>query len=164
MLPQVVPAQNQRGQSDSNDKIINTPPNPSDHLFSSFSSQSIADLQALQLNEQKLKLNASNCLTLLEWIKSTDPQNRLNSVIEETREMLNNFDTNFKWETLQAKINKLVDQIEKNPQMREIEGLTKRLQDLNNFLEMSKSFLAGQSEIVEVQFLISIFLSKAKYN
>ena len=108
-------------------------------------------MQALQINENKLKQNSASCLTLLEWIKSTDPQNRLNNVIEETREMLTHFDTNFRWGILQEKINKLVEQIE-NPQMREIEGLTKRLQDLNNFLEDSKKFLAGQSDIVEVKF------------
>ena len=135
----------------SDKSTLNTPPHPSETLFNNFSSQSIADLQALQINEQQLKLNStSSCLTLLEWIKSTDPQNRLDSVIDETREMLSHFDNNFKWGNLQGKINVLVDQIENNPQMREIEGLTKRLQDLNNFLETSKKFLVGQGDIVEV--------------
>ena len=126
----------------------NTSPNPSEHLFNNFSSQSIADLQALQINEAQLK-RADNCVTLLEWIKSTDPQNRLDTVIDETREMLAHFDNNFTWPNLQTKIGTLVAQIENNPQMREIEGLTKRLQDLNNFLEMSKRFLASQGDIVE---------------
>ncbi len=133
--------------------LLNTSPTtPSEQLFSNFSSQSIADLQALQINERQLATTTVNInanLTLLDWIKSTDPQNKLSTVIDETREMLSYFDNNFNWDLLQSKINKLVDQIENNSQMREIEGLTKRLQDLNNFLEMSKKFLAGQQDIVE---------------
>jgi len=135
-------------------QLNTSPATPSEHLFNNFSSQSIADLQELQINERQLanttvKNNTGTNLTLLDWIKSTDPQNKLSTVIDETREMLHHFDNNFNWELLQTKINKLVDQIENNAQMREIEGLTKRLQDLNNFLEMSKKFLAGQQDIVE---------------
>lgn len=66
--------------------------------------------------------------------------------------MLANFDSNFKWKDLRAKINKLINQFENNPQMKEIEGLTKRLQDLNNFLDKSKKYLAAQCEIAEVCF------------
>lgn len=150
ILPQIMSKIHSTTNIESTDKlIVNTPPNPSENLFNNFSSQSIADLQALQINEQQLKKVDSNCLTLLEWIKSTDPQNRLDSVIDETREMLSHFDNNFTWRNLQTKINTLVAQIENNPQMREIEGLTKRLQDLNNFLEMSKKFLTSQNDIVD---------------
>lgn len=155
ILPQIM-SQIHSENSDLAEKLpVNTPPSSGEALFNNFSSQSIADLQALQINEQQLKLNSGSYLTLLEWIKSTDPQNKLNSVIDETREMLSHFDNNFKWENLESKIHVLVDQIENNPQMREIEGLTKRLQDLNNFLEMSQKFLTGQNDIVEV---ISFFL------
>lgn len=162
ILPQIIPNISTENPDTPDKTCINTPPNPSETLFSGFSSQSIADLQALQINENKLKQNSSSCLTLLEWIKSTDPQNRLNNVIDETREMLTHFDTNFRWGVLQEKINKLVDQIE-NPQMREIEGLTKRLQDLNNFLEDSKKFLAGQNDIVEVNLMNFIHFLNTYY-
>ena len=138
---------------------------PTNALFSSFSSQSIANLQILsnisdtshyKKSDSEMALSPISSpstlsnYSLLDWIKSTDPQNKLHSVIEETKEMLNSFDNNSKWRDLQAKISKVFSQIENNSQMREIEGLTKRLHDLNNFLEESKKLLASQNEICEV--------------
>lgn len=122
------------------------------NLFSSISCQSITNLQALQQDENSTSKQLNDTLTtstLLEWIKSTDPQNKLNAVIDETKEMLSNFDSNFKWKDLRIKITKLLNQFENNPQMKEIEGLTKRLQDLTNFLEKSKKYLQAQAEISE---------------
>jgi hypothetical protein len=89
-------------------------------------------------------------LSLLDWIKSTDPNNKLNCVIEETNEILANLEKNLKWNDLHFKINKLLNQIENNAQMREIEGLTKRLDDLKGFLIQSNKFLIGQNEINDV--------------
>ena len=97
--------------------------------------------------QQQQTTTENESTTLLEWIKSTDPQNKLNAVIDETKEMLTSFDSNFKWKELRTKINKLINEFEANPQMKEIEGLTKRLQDLNNFLDKSKKYLASQLEI-----------------
>jgi hypothetical protein len=91
-----------------------------------------------------------NHLTLLDWIKSTDPQNKLSTVIEETRDILESFDAKFKWSELEAKISKLLGQIESNQQMKEIEGLAKRLDDLKGFLGQASKFLVSQSEINEV--------------
>ncbi len=86
---------------------------------------------------------------MLDWIKTTDTQNKLSNVIDETREMLKTLESNFKWPEIDGKVNNLLTQIDSNPQMREIEGLTKRLQDLNSFLEMSGKLLSAQNEIKE---------------
>ena len=149
-------------------------------LFSSFSSQSLTNLQsahllnnyAKQSSETRNESNAnsnenSNAntnntnspnntttevithFTLLDWIKSTDPQNKLSSVIEETRDILDNFEAKFKWNELEAKVSKLLSQIENNQQMKEIEGLAKRLDDLKGFLIQSGKFLASQNEITD---------------
>lgn len=114
------------------------------HLFGGLSCQSIS---TLPLNENITTTTASESTTLLEWIKSTDPQNKLNAVIDETKEMLTSFDSNFKWKDLRTKINKLIHEFEANPQMKEIEVLTKRLHDLNKFLDKSKTYLAQQLDI-----------------
>ena len=95
--------------------------------------------------------NESANLSLLDWIKSFDPQHQLDSVINETRDMLANFDRNFEWPALQARKNELLKTIDQNQNMREIEGLAKRLQDLNALLDKSKSLLASQSDINEVK-------------
>ena len=99
-----------------------------------------------------LALNSTanpNNFTLLDWIKSTDPQNKLNHVVEETKEMLDKFNTSLKWRELQANIEKILTQIDASGEMREIPGLTKRLQDLNHFLEDCDKLLASQAEIQE---------------
>lgn len=88
--------------------------------------------------------------TILDWIKSTDPNNKLNAVIDETNEILNNFETSFKWNELNSKIGKLMADIDNSAQMREIEGLTKRLEDLKGFLNQANKFLINQSEINDV--------------
>lgn len=139
------------------------------NLFSCFSSQSIPNLQSAQFISTKcvpssnhnessgpssptagpLKLDDRQ-LTLLDWIKSTDPNNKLNSVIDETNEILANFDKNPKWADLYGKIRKLLGQVENNAQMKEIEGLAKRLEDLKGFLTQAEKFLANQNEINEV--------------
>lgn len=93
---------------------------------------------------------ASQCLTLLDWIKSTDPNNKLHALIDETSEILGKLETGFKWNELNSRVEKLFEQIENNPQMREIEGLTKRLDDLKDFLIQANKFLANQNEITEV--------------
>ena len=93
---------------------------------------------------------ALNASSLLDWIRSTDSQNKLSHYIDETKEMLHSFGLNLKWHELSSKIGKILNSIDSNPQMKEIEGLTKRLQDLNGFLERSKSLLASQDEICEV--------------
>lgn len=98
-------------------------------------------------------------ISLLEWIKSTDPNNKLNSVIDETKDILENFEKNFKWNELNSKINKLLGQVENSQQMREIEGLTKRLEDLKGFIDESNKFLASQNEITEVFFLKKLYSS-----
>ena len=92
---------------------------------------------------------SSNNFSLLDWIKSTDPKNKLNHVIEATKEMLEKFNSNLKWRDLHANIEKILSQIDSNSEMREIHGLTKRLQDLNQFLEESDKLLASQAEIQE---------------
>ena len=130
-------------------------------VFNNISCQSINNLQDLQLQDHietttttiannTADLNTSNAnVTLLDWIKTTDTQNKLSNVIDETREMLKTLESNFKWTEIDAKVNNLLTQIDSNPQMREIEGLTKRLQDLNSFLEMSGKLLSAQNEIRE---------------
>jgi hypothetical protein len=124
------------------------------NIFGGLSCQSISTLPMQLTNneitkqqQQQQTTTENESTTLLEWIKSTDPQNKLNAVIDETKEMLTSFDSNFKWKELRTKINKLINEFEANPQMKEIEGLTKRLQDLNNFLDKSKKYLASQLEI-----------------
>ncbi len=150
LLPQII----EQFQSDSNSTSTNQ---KTGNIFGSLSCQSISGIQqSLQLNELKLKqnLNCANTnvdLTLLEWIKSVDPQNKMNAVIDDTKEMLKNFDSNFKWKDLRNNISLLISQFDNNQQMKEIEGLTKRLQDLNSFLDKSKTFLAGQCDITEVR-------------
>lgn len=89
-------------------------------------------------------------LTLLDWIKSTDPNNKLHALIDETTEILSKLETSFKWTELSGRVDKLFQQIENNPQMREIEGLTKRLEDLKDFLRQADKFLVSQAEINEV--------------
>jgi hypothetical protein len=149
-----------------NKSNLQTSPNQTQHhIFSSFSSQSISNLQSFSNNinnsstippknkrddsPSNLKVNSTlnTNITLLDWIKSTDPQNKLNNVVEETKEMLEKFSTNLKWNDLQMNIAKLLNQIDSNSEMREIHGLTKRLQDLNAFLEESDKLLASQAEI-----------------
>ena len=150
LLPQIIEQfQSESNSTSTNQKTVG-------NIFGSVSCQSISAIQqSLQLNELKLKQNL-NCVntnvdsTLLEWIKSVDPQNKLNAVIDDTKEMLKNFDSNFKWKDLRNNITLLIRQFDNNQQMKEIEGLTKRLQDLNSFLDKSKTYLAGQCDITEV--------------
>jgi hypothetical protein len=143
--------------------LIKNKARPMTTLFSDLSSQSIANLNMSNMQQQQQQQQQQSeqmqtiadesflqdSMSLLDWIKSTDTRNQLNSVIEETKEMQKSFDENFKWHELQANINKLLDQIDNNPQMREIEGLTKRLQDLNSLLDNSKKFLDTLNETVE---------------
>lgn len=91
----------------------------------------------------------SSSLSLLDWIKSFDPQHQLDNVIVETREMLASFDKNFKWPELLVNKTNLINKIENSKQMREIEGLTQRLHDLNELLEKAKNLLAGQKDITD---------------
>ena len=189
LLPQLVPEGNEQSldldtttSSNMNPLLMNKRLKFQRTLFSSFSSQSLTNLQSAQLisNISKQQLPSPNelnefeqsatntndtttttatspnttnttesTINLLDWIKSTDPQNRLSSVIDETKEILDNFEAKFKWSELEAKISKLLGQIESNQQMKEIEGLAKRLDDLKGFLGQSSKFLASQSEIAE---------------
>lgn len=173
LLPQILNS-NQMKKSflNMNNSNLQTSPNQiqtqrqqKHHIFSSFSSQSISNLQSFSNNsnngnilsaknerdESPSNLNCDSTqntnITLLDWIKSTDPQNKLNNVVEETKDMLEKFNSNLKWNDLQANIAKLLNQIDSNSEMREIHGLTKRLQDLNSFLEESDKLLASQAEI-----------------
>lgn len=124
--------------------------NKSSNLFSSISTQSINNLSNLQLNENLKQLeNVKEDLTLLDWIKSTDPNNKIDTVVDETKDILENFEKNQKWNELSTKINDLLNQIESNTQFREIEGLTKRLEDLKSFLDESNRLLSNQNEITD---------------
>jgi hypothetical protein len=160
------------------------------NIFSSFSSQSLSNLQSSQLLNQNFKLNTLNqklkldetvetdennetsinnnngspntikspnnlnsndCLTLLDWVKSTDPQNKLQSVIQETKEILENFDSKLNWTELEQNINDLFIQLEKNQHLKDIDGLAKRLDDLKDFIQQATKFLTNQNEISEVK-------------
>jgi hypothetical protein len=114
------------------------------------SNEQLACLPEASLIGEDELASSSHSLSLLDWIKSTDPHNKLSSVIDETKEMFANFESSSKWRDLKEKISKTLAQIENNPQMKEIEGLTKRLHDLNNFLEASNKLLSAQSDIAEV--------------
>lgn len=156
LLPQIIEqSQMELNSTSTNQKTGN--------IFGSLSCQSIAGIQqSIQLNELKLKHNltcadSSGNSTLLEWIKSVDPQNKLNVVIDETKEMLNNFDTNFKWKELRQNVTRLLDIFDESPQLKEIEGLTIRLQDLNSFLEKSKNYLSSQCDIADVRNFFYVF-------
>jgi hypothetical protein len=114
------------------------------------SNEHLSCLPEASLTENELA-SSSHTTSLLDWIKSTDPTNKLNCVIDETKEMFNSFESTSKWRDLKAKICKTLAQIEQNPQIKEIEGLTKRLHDLNNFLEASNKLLSAQNDIVDVR-------------
>ena len=72
-------------------------------------------------NSSVVVLGEAANLSLLDWIKSFDPQHQLDNVINETREMMTNFEKNFDWPALQARKNELLKTIEQNQNMREIE-------------------------------------------
>lgn len=182
MLPSLIREQEQENQLQETMQQQNGRTN----LFSCFSTQSIPNLQSMQSvkavrtvesnlnspnetsppnNENVFNETADNNepkvapnLTLLDWIKSTDPNNKLNSVIDETNDILNNLEKNFKWNELNGKITKLTTQIENSSQMREIEGLTKRLDDLKGFLIQANKFLTTQNEINEVKAVLYIYI------
>lgn len=121
-------------------------------LFTSVSTQSINNLNNLgeNFNSNKQSENVSENMSLLDWIKSTDAKNRLEIVVDETRDILENFEKNQRWNELSNEINEMMIQVEDNAQFREIEGLTKRLEDLKNLLDESNRLLTGQNEITEV--------------
>nr|AWV66677.1 RB1-inducible coiled-coil protein 1 [Brachionus koreanus] len=125
--------------------------NKSSDLYSSTSTQSINNLANLSenLNSRNLLENFSEDISLLDWIKSTDNKNRLEIVVEETRDIFENFEKNQRWHDLSNEINEMLTQVEENSQFKEIEGLTKRLEDLKNLLEESNRLLLGQNEITE---------------
>ena len=152
MLPQIL---NSTSQTTSPQLNATSPTlKKTQNIFSGFSSQSISNFQSVNnliipsLTPSNLQ-TANQNLTLLDWIKSTDPQNKLHHVVEETKDMLEKFFLNYKWRDLQANIEKILGQIDSNQEMREIIGVTKRLQDLNGFLEESDKLLASQAEIKE---------------
>jgi len=115
------------------------------------SNEQLACLPEASFTAEDELASSSHTISLLDWIKSTDPQNKLNIVVDETKEMFTSFESSSKWRDLKAKISKTLAQIENNPQMKEIEGLTKRLQDLNNFLEASNKLLSAQNDIADVR-------------
>lgn len=192
LLPNLIPvtlaAENQQptdldattmSQRRGNTSIVSNP-KLQRNLFSSFSSQSLTNLQSEHLinnyqnmikqnkpiteGEQSAGSSSGSSsnesspskitttdeeMNLLDWIKSTDPQNNLSNVIDEAKDILENFEAKFKWSDLESKIDKLMNQVENNNQMREIEGLAKRLDDLKGFLNQSAKFLTNQNEIAD---------------
>nr|AWV66629.1 RB1-inducible coiled-coil protein 1 [Brachionus rotundiformis] len=145
-------------QSVNNVKTLNSTPvktklarKKSDDLFNSASTQSINNLANLSenLNPKTTLGNLSEDISLLDWIKSTDAKNRLEIVVDDTRDILENFEKNQRWNELNQEINEMLTQVEENSQFREIEGLTKRLDDLKNLLDESNRLLIGQNEISE---------------
>jgi len=114
------------------------------------SNEHLSCLPEASFTEDEL-VTSSHTISLLDWIKSTDSTNKLNCVVDETKEMFTSFESTSKWRDLKAKISKTLAQIEQNPQLKEIEGLTKRLHDLNNFLEASNKLLSAQSDIADVR-------------
>lgn len=141
--------------------IINNTPvkkqltrNKSSDFYNSASTQSINNLANLSenLNSKSPLGNLSEDMSLLDWIKSTDAKNRLEIVVDETRDIFENFEKNQRWNELNHEINDMLTQVEENSQFREIEGLTKRLEDLKNLLDESNRLLIGQNEITEVIF------------
>jgi hypothetical protein len=92
---------------------------------------------------------SENDYTLLDFVNQADPHNELTSVIQKIREIQSRFDINMKWPELKKKIDNIFYQMDNNPQMREIDGLTKRLNDLNGLIDTSKKFLSAQNETVE---------------
>lgn len=161
--------------------------NRATNLFSCFSSQSIPNLQSTQsvkkprtgeinlsspsgdissptieevFESANVKSPTTSCLTLLDWIKSTDPNNKLNAVIDETREILDKLESSLNWNELSEKIEKQMGSIESSSQMREIEGLTKRLDDLKGFLIEANKLLVNQNEINNVGFFYETILNE----
>lgn len=121
-------------------------------LITNVSTQSINILNNLieNFNSKKQTSNLVDSMSLLDWIKSTDAKNRLEIVVDETKDILENFEKNQRWNELNNEINEMMVQVEDNTQFREIEGLTKRLEDLKNLLDESNRILIGQNEITEV--------------
>ncbi|CAF0759074.1 unnamed protein product [Brachionus calyciflorus] len=125
--------------------------NKTTNLFSSISSQSINNLTNFQIGDRDKKVleNLSEDLTLLDWIKSTDPNNKLDTVVDQTKKILDDVENKLKWNELSQKINDVLNQIENNSQLKEIEGLAKRLEDLKTFLDESNRLLLSQNEITD---------------
>jgi hypothetical protein len=86
-------------------------------------------------------------INLLEWTNSTDPRHKLETVLSKAKDSFECLDMKW-WTQIETDIQNILNE-GNNQHMKEIEGLTKRLSDLNIFLEACKKSLNSEKEICD---------------
>ena len=86
-------------------------------------------------------------INLLEWTNLTDPRHKLETVLLKAKESFEYLDTKW-WTQIETDIQNILNE-GNNQHMKEIEGLTKRLSDLNSLLEACKQSLNSEKELCD---------------
>jgi hypothetical protein len=118
--------------------------------FTSSPSSTISSYNNLASPNSTQIHETSSTINLLDWTNLTDPRHKLETVLLKAKESFDYLDVNW-WTQIENEFNKLISD-GNNKQMKEIEGLTKRLSDLNSLLDTCKTCLSRQREISEVFF------------
>lgn len=106
------------------------------NIASPNSTQPLLDMSQLTIN-------------LLDWTNLTDPRHKLETVLLKAKESFDYLDMKW-WTQIENEITNIINE-GNNKQMREIEGLAKRLSDLNSLLETCKLCLSREKEICDVR-------------
>ena len=146
--------------------VLPTPPPPPPHFSSSTTSSIFTQNEATTIPFTSSPCTStSSCLNqlaspnstqnfdtfkinLLDWTNLTDPRHKLETVLEKAKESFLHLDTSW-WNEIESEVKYLISE-GNNKQMKEIEGLTKRLSDLNTLLESSRQCLNREKEICDV--------------